>query len=176
LHLIDFEQLKIENLTLNEKIEERTEELHKLSKKTTQTVQVLTHVKEKLQFVQAEAQVLRGEMEAIEAQVASQRDSLAKTKQGRDKIRAENDKYVAHGCCTAARNFFVVRRGLTGFVVVVVFTLHRLRQQQGFVNNDKLVRDFERRKVCVVCSMWNVCVCLCVCVCSPIAPAANTCR
>ncbi len=56
LHLIDFEQLKIENLTLNEKIEERTEELHKLSKKTTQTVQVLTHVKEKLQFVQAEAQ------------------------------------------------------------------------------------------------------------------------
>jgi hypothetical protein len=57
LHLIDFEQLKIENLTLNEKIEERTEELHKLSKKTTQTVQVLTHVKEKLQFVQAEAQV-----------------------------------------------------------------------------------------------------------------------
>ena len=57
LHLIDFEQLKIENLTLNEKIEERSEELHKLSKKTTQTVQVLTHVKEKLQFVQAEAQV-----------------------------------------------------------------------------------------------------------------------
>ena len=57
LHLIDFEQLKIENLTLNEKIEERTEELLKLKKKTTQTVQVLTHVKEKLQFVQAEAEV-----------------------------------------------------------------------------------------------------------------------
>ena len=33
LHLIDFEQLKIENQTLNEKIEERNEELHKLREK-----------------------------------------------------------------------------------------------------------------------------------------------
>jgi ethanolamine ammonia-lyase small subunit len=30
LHLIDFEQLKIENQTLNDKIEERNDELHKL--------------------------------------------------------------------------------------------------------------------------------------------------
>ena len=37
LHLIDFEQLKIENQTLNEKIEERNEELLKLRKKTTTT-------------------------------------------------------------------------------------------------------------------------------------------
>ena len=35
LHLIDFEQLKIENQTLNEKIEEWNEELHKLKKKVT---------------------------------------------------------------------------------------------------------------------------------------------
>lgn len=40
LHLIDFEQLKIENQSLNEKIEERNEELLKLRKKTTMTVQV----------------------------------------------------------------------------------------------------------------------------------------
>lgn len=33
LHLIDFEQLKIENQTLNEKIEERNEELFKLRSK-----------------------------------------------------------------------------------------------------------------------------------------------
>ena len=38
LHLIDFEQLKIENQTLNEKIEERNEDLHKLKKKNTNTV------------------------------------------------------------------------------------------------------------------------------------------
>lgn len=40
LHLIDFEQLKIENQTVNEKIEERNEELLKLRKKNTTTVQV----------------------------------------------------------------------------------------------------------------------------------------
>jgi histone deacetylase 6 len=40
LHLIDFEQLKIENQSLNEKIEERNEELIRLRKKTTVTVQV----------------------------------------------------------------------------------------------------------------------------------------
>ena len=54
LHLIDFEQLKIENQSLNEKIEERNEELHKLKKKNTTTVQILTHTKEKLQFEIAE--------------------------------------------------------------------------------------------------------------------------
>lgn len=42
LHLIDFEQLKIENQTVNEKIEERNEELLKLRKKNTTTVQVRT--------------------------------------------------------------------------------------------------------------------------------------
>lgn len=51
LHLIDFEQLKIENQTLNEKIEERNEELHKLRSKITQTVVILSHTREKLQFV-----------------------------------------------------------------------------------------------------------------------------
>ena len=44
LHLIDFEQLKIENQTLNEKIEERNEELHKLRKKNTSNVQVCLSV------------------------------------------------------------------------------------------------------------------------------------
>lgn len=42
LHLIDFEQLKIENQSLNEKIEERNEELAKLRKKTATTVQVIS--------------------------------------------------------------------------------------------------------------------------------------
>jgi hypothetical protein len=45
LHMIDFEQLKVENQTLNEKIEERNEELEKLKRKKTVTVQLLTHVR-----------------------------------------------------------------------------------------------------------------------------------
>lgn len=40
LHLIDFEQLKIENQSLNEKIEDRNDDLLKLKKKITTTVQV----------------------------------------------------------------------------------------------------------------------------------------
>ena len=52
LHMIDFEQLKINNVDLNEKIEERNEDILKLRRKVTSTVQVLTHVKEKLQFLQ----------------------------------------------------------------------------------------------------------------------------
>ncbi|UJR23409.1 hypothetical protein I4U23_026416 [Adineta vaga] len=51
LHMIDFEQLKIENQTYSEKIEERNEELNKLKKKIGTTVQILSHIKEKLNYV-----------------------------------------------------------------------------------------------------------------------------
>ena len=55
--MIDFEQLKINNVDLNEKIEERNDEILKLKKKVTSTVEVLTHVKEKLQFLQVRTRV-----------------------------------------------------------------------------------------------------------------------
>ena len=45
LHLIDFEQLKIENQTLNEKIEERNEDLHKLRKNYDHRTSVDTYWK-----------------------------------------------------------------------------------------------------------------------------------
>merc|ERR1712072_1421979 len=90
LHLIDFEQLKIENQTLNEKIEERNEELLKLRKKTTTTVQVLTHLKEKLQFVQAENQVRKHELSDFEVELTSKRDMLTQVKHERDDLRADN--------------------------------------------------------------------------------------
>eukprot|EP00743_Colponemidia_sp_Colp-15_P001824 GILK01001989.1.p1 GENE.GILK01001989.1~~GILK01001989.1.p1 ORF type:complete len:605 (+),score=181.67 GILK01001989.1:56-1816(+) len=92
LHLIDFEQLKIENQTLNEKIEERNEELHKLRKKTVTTVQVLTHIKEKLQFVQAENQVLQSELSGLDDNLSHERDTLSKTKHERDELRLENGR------------------------------------------------------------------------------------
>lgn len=92
LHLIDFEQLKIENQTYNEKIEERNEELLKLRKKITSTVQVLTHVKEKLQFVQAENHVQKGRLRVVEATVAQKRDVLSRTKKARDSLRIDNQR------------------------------------------------------------------------------------
>lgn len=92
LHLIDFEQLKIENQTYNEKIEERNEEILKLRKKITTTVQVLTHLKEKLQFVQGENGLQRGGLKQIDSTVAQKRDILTRTKQVRDSLRIDNVK------------------------------------------------------------------------------------
>ncbi|OCT96698.1 coiled-coil domain-containing protein 96 [Xenopus laevis] len=92
LHLIDFEQLKIENQTYNEKIEERNEELLKLRKKITSTVHTLTHVKEKLQFMQAENQEKKDQLMEVEAILANKRDILTKTKQARDSLRRDNLK------------------------------------------------------------------------------------
>ncbi len=65
LHLIDFEQLKIENQSLNEKIEDRNEDLHKLKKKHTTTVQIIKHTQEKLEHLKAENEKLRVELENI---------------------------------------------------------------------------------------------------------------
>ena len=44
---------------MNEKIEERNEELHKLRKKIVNTVQILTHTREKLHFVQQDNEALK---------------------------------------------------------------------------------------------------------------------
>ncbi|XP_017543197.1 coiled-coil domain-containing protein 96 [Pygocentrus nattereri] len=90
LHRIDFEQLKIENQTYNEKIEERSEELLKLRKKITHTEQVLTQVKEKLRFVQVENQAKRAQLAEVDAAVARKRDMLTRTKRARDSLRADN--------------------------------------------------------------------------------------
>lgn len=69
LHMIDFEQLKIENQTYNEKIEERNEELMKLKKKINNTVQILSHVKEKLQFVTKENEKEKDRLAVYDNQV-----------------------------------------------------------------------------------------------------------
>lgn len=58
LHLIDFEKLKIENQSLNEKLEERNEEIFKLQKKNSVNLQILSHLKQKLVFEQREVEEL----------------------------------------------------------------------------------------------------------------------
>jgi len=101
LHLIDFEQLKIENQSLNEKIEERNEELLKLRKKTTSTVQVLTHIREKLQFIEKENKVLHERLSALDKELVEKRDKLQKVKTDRDRLRMEatrikeNSSYIS---------------------------------------------------------------------------------
>merc|ERR1712050_192824 len=72
--------------------EERNEELHKLRKKTIVTVQIITHMREKVQFVQQEYQVLKGDLAQLDQDLAAQRDLVAKTKHERDEHRAEYGK------------------------------------------------------------------------------------
>ena len=84
LHLIDFEQLKIENQTLNEKIEERNEELHKLRKKITTTVVILSHTREKLQYVQEQNRHHNEKLKTLNDQLNDEKISLSKMKKDRE--------------------------------------------------------------------------------------------
>lgn len=95
LHYIDFEQLKIENQTLNEKIEERNEELAKLKRKKTTTVQVLTHVREKLRFTENVNIVLREKVADIDQVISRLRNIVTQYKLERDGIRLENKELRA---------------------------------------------------------------------------------
>ncbi|RNF10091.1 putative coiled-coil domain-containing protein 96 [Trypanosoma rangeli] len=92
MNLIDFEQLKIENTNLNEKIEERNEDLLKLRRKVTTTIHVLTHVKEKLEFMKVENIQLRRQVSTTEEELNELRDKLAQTKRRRDHFATSNIK------------------------------------------------------------------------------------
>jgi hypothetical protein len=93
LSAIDFEQLRIENATLNEKIEARQEEITRLRKKTTTAVQILTHVREKLHFVQADVARLRSELASIDVEISSQRATMALSKSARETSRRDNENF-----------------------------------------------------------------------------------
>lgn len=88
LHLIDFEQLKIENQTLNEKIEERNEELHKLNKKITIAVITLSHTEEKLK----KNTKLDEEHKVIKLKLNGEKEKLNKVKEEREKYRKQSQR------------------------------------------------------------------------------------
>jgi hypothetical protein len=92
LHLIDFEQLKIENQTLNEKIEERNEELHKLRKKITNTVVILSHTREKLKYVEKQNMSHNEKLETLHHQLNSEKTALSNMKKEREGLQKENQK------------------------------------------------------------------------------------
>jgi histone deacetylase 6 len=92
LHMIDFEQLKIENQTLNEKIDERNEEYNKLKRKKIITIQVLTHVREKLKFVRKQNGILRKQIESLDDQINGQRGLISNAKKDRDSVKDVNSE------------------------------------------------------------------------------------
>lgn len=92
VQMIDFEQLKIENTNLNEKIEERNEDLLKLKKKATTTIHILTHVKEKLEFVKGQNAALHREVTAQDKELDQVRGALGDAKKERDFFTSENTR------------------------------------------------------------------------------------
>jgi histone deacetylase 6 len=93
--MIDFEQLKIENQTLNEKIEERNEELSKLKRKKTLTVQILTHIREKLRYVEQSNRALQEKLAELESYISTRRNNVTSKKLDRDTLRGENKEFKA---------------------------------------------------------------------------------
>lgn len=55
-------------------------------------LQILTHVKEKLQFAQKEKQTMQVELDSVEAALATHRDDLGRVKLSRDKALAATRK------------------------------------------------------------------------------------
>ena len=85
LHVIDFDQLKIENQQYLEKIEERNNELLRLKLTTGNTVQVLNTLKHKLQNLTAESEWLKRE-------TGSRKESLAKISDEITRVEQEKEQ------------------------------------------------------------------------------------
>jgi hypothetical protein len=85
LHLIDFEQLKIENNTLTEKIEDRNEEIHKLRNKINNNVQILAHLQEKYSYVNKDYKEKKSEEEKHKDKLIAKKDQLTKSKVDNEK-------------------------------------------------------------------------------------------
>ena len=85
LHIIDFEQLKIENNTLTEKIEDRNEEIQKLKNKINETVQILAHLQEKSKFVSSENEIKKTENENLKKEIIEMKRKLTEKKEENDK-------------------------------------------------------------------------------------------
>lgn len=90
LHLIDFEQLKIENQSLNEKKAEKLQDLEKIRKKIVDNAHILTHVKEKLHFVSKQKEGLITMQKKIDTDYTEARAKLATARIHRDKVRDDN--------------------------------------------------------------------------------------
>ncbi|XP_071375774.1 cilia- and flagella-associated protein 184-like, partial [Centroberyx affinis] len=93
---LDFEKLQAEKKELNKMIEKRSEELFKLRKKKTGTMELLTNVKEKLQWSQTESQIKRAQLAEVEAEVARKRQELTRIKQARNGLHRDHLRLKQH--------------------------------------------------------------------------------
>ncbi|KAL0237361.1 hypothetical protein PCE1_000758 [Barthelona sp. PCE] len=89
-HVIDFEQLKIENQTLNEKIEERNEDLLKLRKKIDISIQILSHIRKKYFFILNQTEKLRLDLNNLNEELQTHREALSRIRKKRDITKNSN--------------------------------------------------------------------------------------
>ncbi|XP_030305791.1 coiled-coil domain-containing protein 96 [Calypte anna] len=89
-HVMDLENMKKENQRHSEKIDELSDEILKLKKKVSDTVNILSQFREKLQFVEAENEGRKAELVGIETTLSEKREVLSKTRQSRERLRREN--------------------------------------------------------------------------------------
>lgn len=94
LHVIDFDQLKIENQQYNEKIEERNNELLKLKLTTGNIVQVLNTSKKRLSALTAESVWLRKSMEEREEQLGKIKEELKRLGSECSKAKNLNESLI----------------------------------------------------------------------------------
>ncbi len=95
LFLVDFEQLKIENGALREKIAARNDDLVRLRAKTGSRVQTLTHMKEKLQHVKKENERMVRELATLAEESDKKGDHMRRLKAERDRYKKENERMQA---------------------------------------------------------------------------------
>jgi len=89
LHLVDYEQLKVENQGYNEKIEVRNEELQLTKDKVCCSVIKIGHIKNKIAFQYDENCQMKQRLDDLIEYVGNTRQQITAIKQARDRSRNE---------------------------------------------------------------------------------------
>ncbi|XP_073331451.1 cilia- and flagella-associated protein 184 [Pagrus major] len=89
LHL-QFEKLQAERLVLKKQAEKHSEEVFKMEKKISSSLELLSNIKEKLLWSQMEVQAKREQLAEVEAVVSRKRNLLTRTKQARNGLQRYN--------------------------------------------------------------------------------------
>ncbi|NWU93680.1 CCD96 protein, partial [Upupa epops] len=91
-HFMDFEHMKKENQKHSKNIDDLNTEILKLKKKVSNTVNILSQFRGKLQFVEAENEGRKAALMGTAINLSQKRHILAKTKQARDRLWINNSK------------------------------------------------------------------------------------
>eukprot|EP00887_Chlorella_sp_A99_P000389 scaffold13.g389.t1 len=92
LHLLDFEQLRIENGALAARLEGAGAEVQRLRAKLGESIQIAAHLKQKLCFCERERAAVAARLADCEAACAARRAALGAAKRRRAALAAEREE------------------------------------------------------------------------------------